>query len=765
MKYIAAITIMMAGLCGLVSAAEVGDGGMTASEVQLMAADKLWLKGSPKKAVPLYEALLENLPKEYEPFRSLVIMRLARANFQAGNNAQCLSALEQLNKLPYVPEHHALAAEELKAVISGKPNPAYRKTEVPDIEKPLAVIHVMAASGKGGDGSMNRPVGTLSEAVELARRGRAKNGSGTIEILLAPGTYQQKQPLQLSAKDKGLVIRSGDPKNPAVISSGVVLTSWKPVSDEFAMQQLPQAVQNKVLVCDLKSHGIESVDKLVFGGFSSKRAKGGNHRFKTMPVPELFYKGKPQTMARWPNGRLTRLPIAQKPEKPDPRYAKWAKEKDLWLYGYWFHDWADAYEKVAAIDESGKITLEPPTNSYGFGLNRGCVINAMCELDEVGEWYLDTEKGLLYYLPPDGFDAGQCVLSYFGTPIEAADCPSLQIRDIRVEYVRGDAMVFRNSSELVVAGVDIKNCSGMGLKVEGGKRHLIHSCTIDGMGRGGIDIQAGDWRKLDPSFSVIENCRISNLSRIDRTYTPAIVLEGMGLKVRRNSFVNIPSSAIRLEGCDDLIELNYFNRCVYESGDQGAIDMWANPLYRGNVIRWNDFDRIISETAAKLGAAGVRHDDFISGFMVAENVFRKGSRNGFGSVQYNKGTDNYFEGNIIVDWQKAFSGRSAQGEEWRKVITEHSNSKQMLEQTDWKSDAWQKKYPMLRDLMNGDDNHNYLADNQRFGSGQWGAVGGAVTFANVEGNKYFHANTLESVKAVLVPWHPIPLELIGPYKQ
>ncbi len=390
-------------------------------------------------------------------------------------------------------------------------------------------------------------------------------------------------------------------------------------------------------------------------------------------------------------------------------------------------------------------------------------MNALCELDVPGEWHLDTEKNIVHYLPPAGFNPEKCMLSSYGTVIIAENCPNLQIRDIRIEYVRGDAMILMNCSDLVVAGVDIRNCSGLGIMAHNGKRHLIHSCTISSMGRSGISLLAGDWQKLDPAHSVIENCHISNLSRIDHTYTPALLLEGMGLKVRHNAFVSIPSSAIRLEACDALIELNYFHRCVYESGDQGAIDMWANPLYRGNIIRWNDFDRIINESGGKYGAAAIRHDDYISGFMVAENVFRKGSPHGFGSVQFNQGVDNYVEGNVIIDWHKAFSGRAVVGDQWKERITTHGNSKRMLEETDWQSAAWQEKYPKVRDLFNGDDNTDYLVDNQRFGTGTWGGVENGTMFLNREGSADFHGDTLESVKSVLVPWHPIPIDEIGQY--
>jgi hypothetical protein len=232
--------------------------------------------------------------------------------------------------------------------------------------------------------------------------------------------------------------------------------------------------------------------------------------------------------------------------------------------------------------------------------------------------------------------------------------------------------------------------------------------------------------------------------------------------VRNNSFTDIPSSAIRVEACDALIEMNYFYRCVYESGDQGAIDMWANPLYRGNIIRWNDFDRIVNN-GSHYGTAAVRHDNFISGFMVNENVFRKGSNRGFGSVQYNQGTDNYFEGNVIIDWHKAFTGGAAKGNTWKSGILTFGVSKQVVQQAPWRSDAWRQKYPMVRDLFNGNDNCNFLVGNRRFGSGLWGD--NKVSFANIEGDNNFHGESLDSVKPYLVPWYPIPIDRIGPYEQ
>ena len=37
----------------------------------------------------------------------------------------------------------------------------------------------------------------------------------------------------------------------------------------------------------------------------------------------------------------------------------------------------------------------------------------------------------------------------------------------------------------------------------------------------------------------------------------------------------------------DLVELNEVHRVVLESDDQGAVDMFGNPTYRGNIYRYN----------------------------------------------------------------------------------------------------------------------------------------------------------------------------------
>jgi hypothetical protein len=59
----------------------------------------------------------------------------------------------------------------------------------------------------------------------------------------------------------------------------------------------------------------------------------------------------------------------------EDRPKNWRDEPDVRLYGYWFWDWYEEYQKVASIDpEQGSFTLEKPYSNYGY--RKGSAISA-----------------------------------------------------------------------------------------------------------------------------------------------------------------------------------------------------------------------------------------------------------------------------------------------------------------------------------------------------------------------------------------------------
>mgnify|MGYP000293662063 CR=1 FL=1 len=114
------------------------------------------------------------------------------------------------------------------------------------------------------------------------------------------------------------------------------------------------------------------------------------------------------------------------------------------------------------------------------------------------------------------------------------------------------------------------------------------------------------------------------------------------------------SSAMRIEGNDHLIEYNEIHSVVYEFDDQAGIDMFGNPAYRGNVIRFNFWHHIGSGHNVA-GQAGIRLDDFISAVHVYGNVFYRSAGGRFGGVQIHGGKDNVVDNNLFVDCKYALS--------------------------------------------------------------------------------------------------------------
>jgi hypothetical protein len=325
-------------------------------------------------------------------------------------------------------------------------------------------------------------------------------------------------------------------------------------------------------------------------------------------------------------------------------------------------------------------------------------------------------------------------------------------------------MVFLNCSNLSLLNCSVRNGSGYGIRIIEGTRHMVHSCVIENMGRGGIDIISGNIGRLENSGSIIENCRITHLSRIDRTYTPAILLEGVGIKVRHCLFSEIPSSAIRLEGNDMLIELNEFGRCVIESDDQGAIDVFGNPLYRGNIIRWNFFHDI--GIPGLHMAAGVRLDDAICGFGIYENLFLRSSNDLFGGIQIHGGNGNYIEGNIFSDCHAAISQSAWGDKRWESTLTEEGNpASAALKLFDWKSDLWQKRYPALKHLIDGGTDTNYAVDNLMI-NGQSFFLRNSTRFQSFNNGmitKRQVLNKASDFRKFVGPWQNFPVEKIGLY--
>jgi len=140
---------------------------------------------------------------------------------------------------------------------------------------------------------------------------------------------------------------------------------------------------------------------------------------------------------------------------------------------------------------------------------------------------------------------------------------------------------------------------------------------------------------------------------------------------------------MRLEGNDFTIEYNEISQVVNESDDQGALDMWYNPSYRGVSIRFNRWSDITGGTHS--GAAGVRLDDMISGVTIYGNIFERCGARLFGGVQIHGGKDNLVENNLFIQCNAAVTFHVLDEKRWLEQLDSPEMKEQIFREVDIRS--------------------------------------------------------------------------------
>lgn len=581
-------------------------------------------------------------------------------------------------------------------------------------------VYISPTGNDANMGTKKAPLRTLEGAKSRMRTLRKTITGKDAVIFVAGGRYAIERPVLFQAEDGGSeqvsVTYKAMPGEQPVFTGSRKLSNWQSLKDKQALGKLDPAVRSKIYVADLKAAGVTD-----FGDPTDLGLR-----------PELFCNQKLQTLARWPNKGMTTsgnvlgataLPptyMAKRGTKEgnfeyiDKRQNRWAGEKDPRLGGYWYWDWSEQFQKVARIDSAAKtIQIQPPYHNYGykdslhyFGLN------LFCEIDQPGEWYLDRGAGLLYWYPPVGVapSSANVSLSVFAAPfmVEMENCTNLSIQGLSFEEGRGSAVRIKDGKNCRITDCRIERFGQDAIHIENGWNHGIAGVLMRNFGCGGIKMSGGDRKTLAPSGHVVENSVVEYFSLFKRTYQPAILMEGCGHRISHNRFRFSSSSAFRLEGNDVILEYNDVSHVVNESDDQGGLDVFYNPSYRGNVVRYNRWADIAGGTLH--GAAGVRLDDMISGFHIYGNVFERCGARHFGGVQIHGGKDNIVENNLFYACPIGVSFSTWNEKRWLEVLDSPVIRKKLYEEVDINSKVYLEKYPLLKDIR-ANPNVNKIVNN------------------------------------------------------
>jgi len=310
-------------------------------------------------------------------------------------------------------------------------------------------------------------------------------------VELSAGTYELVKPFLLTAQDSGTDVspvtyraRKGAEVR---LMGGKIVSGFVPVTDPEVLDRLDPAARGNVLQTNLPDQGIPD-----FGEITAPGVNQGQ------PGLELFFKGKRMTLARWPNEDFVKIASIDVEENTPlknrvtlsgkmrgsnegrfvyegDRPRRWVGENDAWLHGHWFWDWADQRQKIAASDtEAHVITLAGP--NHGSGYRQGqwyYACNLLVELDRPGEWYLDRDTGMLYFWPPEPIQEGDASVSIAPVLVQMSETSHVILQGIRMENVRGTAIIMAEGAGNLVCACTIRNTSSGGVQIDGGTGHGV----------------------------------------------------------------------------------------------------------------------------------------------------------------------------------------------------------------------------------------------------------------------------------------------------
>ncbi len=666
-----------------------------------------------------------------------------------------------------------------------------------------ADFYVSANGSDNNDGSLNAPFATIEKARD-AVRALDKTGKNGITVAIMKGEYRVNC-LEFSAEDSGTeacpITYCNYDGGEVVLNGGVTLNpgDFAAVPDEAMLSRLSEAAKKNVVCLDLSKYGITGDDygKLyAIGMYNTAEKYDGDYVGEL--YSEVFFNDTRMVLARYPdngdwlytqealvtgkgresNGAATAVENWDEIRNPESdvypvseeltaRISSWKTLDDVWMFGFWKYDWADASTPIGEVN-AAKGTLSPKFVST-YGTKEGApyyFYNVFEELTAPGEFYLDREAGVLYIYPTaDMTDAKIDITLTTDNIIKLTNADYITFDGLTVKGTRSDGIIIEGNNN-TVSHCLIKNLAGYAVKATG-LNNLVSRNEITRTGRGGIALDGGDTETLTPGNNRAENNLIHDWSEIYQTYNPAVTLYGVGNVCAHNEMFNSPHEAVTYGGNNHIIEYNVIHDVCLLTNDGGAIYAGRRWDFYGNTIRYNlvyDLGSTQKNGSSKVTYTpdGIYLDDALSGQIVYGNLLVNVPKYG---IHLGGGRDNDVRNNIIVNTVErpiSYDDRARDGAingGWFN----HSSQKDgdmwmLLYESPWKTETWRKAYPAMTRFSDdfGDTDNPDFVPNPAYSTvtgnlivalkGEIGEIAeSAYRMSTIENNAVFRLNKLDEI--------------------
>ena len=593
------------------------------------------------------------------------------------------------------------------------------------------------------DGSFDHPFRSFSRAQAAVRK--AEKNRSRITVCVLPGEYQTEG-ITLTEEDSGnekcRVTYRAYGSGEVTLNGGFTIPSdsFTPLTPDEE-NDFQEEARKHILKTDLRKFGLTEKDWGIlypFGAFGTEKKYDSYEKGDNC---ELFVDGKRMTVARYPNEGFLKLAavadVGDCYEFPEQNYdyswndrrnhrggkyimdrdttarvANWKKKDDVWVYGYFYHDWADSSSPVKEFDTEHRAFFPEYVARYGARAGgQYCFHHVKDELDAPGEWYLDEKSGSLYFYPP--YDLKNACVELSLSPKSVISGNGVQFvtfEGFTVKGTKSDCISF-TGNHITLRQMKISNAYGNGIVLRG-KDNLVTECEISHVGKDGIVIEGGDRETLSPGGNRVDNNLIHDWGDVIQMYHGAVKISGVGNVCSHNEMYSAPHTAVFYSGNNHIIEYNYIHDVVKHSSDAGAIYAGQNWTGQGCVIRYNYLTRI---GGGEFTPVGIYFDDMLSGQTAYGNVITDVPSHGF---LIGGGRNIRVYQNLIIRCGSAISyddrGRAGFVENgWAKDAVNNYEKSLMwvrLKEVPYRSDAWKAQYPSLSNIttdFNDPDNPRF----------------------------------------------------------
>ena len=614
-----------------------------------------------------------------------------------------------------------------------------------------ADVYVAPNGNDSNPGTIDKPFQTLEAACVAARASEAGK-----TIWIKGGKYRLDRTLHLSATDSGtaqdpLVIRALT-GHEVIFQGGKTIPTrlWQKLNDPELLTRLPEAARGEVYTAclagtDLETYFIHRPDPekgerapmLAWQGFLLQQArwpnrgyayidkvleKGPTTRWGWDPVPYSYEKPIGGRFVLHDDGPLP----SEQPLDMVKLKTEFDRTHDMTIKGYLSGDWYFQTLPIGRIHpEEGSIQLLRYTR-YGIepkkkALERRLyILNALCQLDEPGEWYYDSAGKTLYLWPIQKPSATQPLHVLGGPELISGDGVNhVTLRDITFENFGKQGVQFIRSHHILIAGCTLRSAVGSGVSLREGTNNGITGCDFyDLESAFSIGGTRANRLALIPEHNFATNNHIHHCRK--RGYG-LLAIGGVGCHFAHN-LLHDQNGGMFYGDNDAIIELNEFYNMGYEMGDWNALYNGADLTKINNQVRFNFFHHFV-ETPNGYPVSAARSDDNGSGLCAIGNIMYKCGR---AAVEF-LGPNNKAVNNVIMEtgflwWTSQRPSVPQTLDEFLAEKREEDNevrgtykkedivgkAERLLGKCFWqKETVWTRRYPtlaMMFDFHNPDNN-------------------------------------------------------------